>query len=514
MLSIFLTLCVVNASSLNNQRNIRDDSNNMYENSDFIETEQPELSPETKELISLYQRDPTEENYLNLREMVIANYNSVLEKKQNKLAELRNETAGKPGGDAVVDEMYDIVQEMFITYWSRINSNMLRFSDTRLLKWNISDAPNHDYIPVMGAGETIYVKRTPVTTAEYAEFIKATGHPAPSSWTNGNYPSGEEKFPVNYVGYDDAVAYCDWLTEEDGTNVYRMPSESEWELAAGHMPKDAPFNSENISRTPVDAYEGITRGAHGAIDFWGNVWEWTSTVRTSNATSTINGIKGGSYLSDRTDCRTEVRNVGRDVTGAYIDVGFRVIQVLNGEEPEVKVELATLDPPVVTATDCITLSWQKIDGATEYQLFEYDQETKLFTMMNRTSQLSMTIPGLELDSTHLYLVQPISYVEICDNVAPENCISATCSIQNENLPEINTEKSGTSNENVDNSDESNDNSGGENKSDNKAGIIAGVVCAVVACAVIAGLVVYFIRKRKGGFERNQGGQADIQEMTL
>lgn len=40
---------------------------NMYANSDFIETEQPELSDETKKLISLYQKDPTEENYLNLQ---------------------------------------------------------------------------------------------------------------------------------------------------------------------------------------------------------------------------------------------------------------------------------------------------------------------------------------------------------------------------------------------------------------------------------------------------------------
>ena len=38
----------------------------MYENSDFIETEQPELSEESKQLISLYQKNPTEENYQNL----------------------------------------------------------------------------------------------------------------------------------------------------------------------------------------------------------------------------------------------------------------------------------------------------------------------------------------------------------------------------------------------------------------------------------------------------------------
>lgn len=116
------------------------DGMNMFENSDFIEKEQPELNEETKKLISLYQRNPTQENYLNLRDMVMENYNAVLDRKEAKLAELKEETAGKPGGDEKVAEMEEIVQEMYITYWNRINSSMLRFTDTRLLKWSISNA--------------------------------------------------------------------------------------------------------------------------------------------------------------------------------------------------------------------------------------------------------------------------------------------------------------------------------------------------------------------------------------
>lgn len=172
-----------------------------FENSDFIETEQPELSEETKKLISLYQKNPTEENYLNLRDMVIENYNAVLDRKEAKLAELKAETDGKPGGEEKVAEMEEIVQEMYITYWNRINSSMLRFTDTRLLKWKIADAPKYEYIPVMGAGESIYVKRTPVTNKEYAAFVKATGVQAPSNWTNGTYPKGEDNYPVNFVSY-------------------------------------------------------------------------------------------------------------------------------------------------------------------------------------------------------------------------------------------------------------------------------------------------------------------------
>lgn len=105
-----------------------DDNMNMFDHSDFIEKEQPELNEETKQLISLYQRNPSMENYLNLRDMVIENYNAVLDRKEEKLATLKEETNGKPGGEEKVAEMEEIVQEMYITYWNRINSSMLRFT--------------------------------------------------------------------------------------------------------------------------------------------------------------------------------------------------------------------------------------------------------------------------------------------------------------------------------------------------------------------------------------------------
>lgn len=408
-----------------------DDDMNMYQNSDFIEKEQPELDEETKQLISLYQKNPIDENYFNLREKVIEDYNAVVERKETKLNELKTETAGKPGGEEIVAEMEDLVQDIYITYWDRINSSMLRFTDPRLLEWRVAAAPRYEYIPVMGAGENIYVKRTPVTNAEYAEFLNATGYPAPSNWTDGTYPSGEDSYPVNFVSYEDAQVYCNWLTEQDGVNTYRLPNESEWELAAGHMPKDADFNcGVNAGRTPVEEYADVTRGAHGAIDFWGNVWEWTSTVRSESNDATILGVKGGSWESDRTDCRTEYREEGRDASEGYEDVGFRVIQVLNGEEPVQMVELTTLDAPTVSATstsnDSITLSWEPVDGAVEYQIFEYSEETELLSMLNRTADTTIAMENLEPGSTHSYIVQPISYVEIADNVSPEYSVTATC----------------------------------------------------------------------------------------
>ena len=400
-----------------------DDSMNMFENSDFIEKEQPELTEETKQLISLYQRDPSMENYLNLRDIVIENYDAVLVRKEAKLASLKEETAGKPGGADKVAEMEDIVQEMYKTYWNRINSSMLRFTDSRLLKWKVSDAAKYDYIPVMGAGTAVYVKRTQVTNAEYAAFLADTGKAAPQNWMDGNYPAGEENYPVNFVSYEDAAAYCAWLTEKDGTDTYRLPNESEWELAAGHMPKDADFNcGVNDGRTPVDQYADVTRGAHGAIDFWGNVWEWTSTVRSSDNGIDTLGVKGGAWNSARTDCRTEYRKEGRTENIGYEDVGFRVLKILNGEEPEQKVELATLEAPTVSAVlladNTVQLSWQPVADAVEYQIFDYCEETGLVRMLSRTAHTSFTLTSPAAGS-YRYIVQPISYTAICDNVSAE-----------------------------------------------------------------------------------------------
>ncbi len=111
-------------------------------------------------------------------------------------------------------------------------------------------------------------------------------------------------------------------------------------------------------------------------------------------------------------------------------MGFRVIQVLNGEEPEQMIELTTLQAPTVSATssseDSITLSWKPVDGAVEYQIFEYFEETERMSMLNRTADTTITMENLELGSTHSYIVQPISCVEIADNVSPEYSVMATC----------------------------------------------------------------------------------------
>lgn len=75
--------------------------------------------------------------------------------------------------------------------------------------------------------------KRPVTNAEYAEFLRETGRRAPRYWKAGRFPEGKEDHPVLEVSYDDAEAYCAWLSETSSSGLkFRLPTEAEWENAA------------------------------------------------------------------------------------------------------------------------------------------------------------------------------------------------------------------------------------------------------------------------------------------
>jgi formylglycine-generating enzyme required for sulfatase activity len=76
-----------------------------------------------------------------------------------------------------------------------------------------------------------YIGKYPVTNAQYAAFVKATGHEADDQWKKGKFPAGGERHPAIYVSWQDAVAFCRWLSQESGYTV-RLPTEAEWEKAA------------------------------------------------------------------------------------------------------------------------------------------------------------------------------------------------------------------------------------------------------------------------------------------
>ncbi|MBQ6952446.1 MAG: SUMF1/EgtB/PvdO family nonheme iron enzyme [Bacteroidales bacterium] len=271
----------------------------------LVEEERPELDKKTKELLRAYKSNPSDENYQALYDQMGVRYDKVVARKKAKLRELEREAHHQ----SLIDEMQAIVDEMVTNREERLWQRFLSLIDSRK-----DDNPDDEWLVLKGAWqENAYVGYAPVTNEEYKAY-KA----------DFTYPSGQERYPVVNISYDEAVAYCNWLSAKDASHTYRLPSEYEWILAAGHMPKDVKMNANHIEPgiTSVDAYAS-SKGGCGGIDFWGNCWEWTSTLAESGKYI----IKGGAWDSSRDECRSEYSDASRDGSKGYANVGVRVVRV-------------------------------------------------------------------------------------------------------------------------------------------------------------------------------------------
>jgi formylglycine-generating enzyme required for sulfatase activity len=144
---------------------------------------------------------------------------------------------------------------------------------------------------------------TPVTNAQFAKFIAATGYRPRFSenflkhWRNGAPLPGLEDHPVVHVDLQDARAYAKWAGK-------RLPAEEEWQYVAqgpdkrlypwgNEMRSDACNGGEKGGTTPVRAFPG-GRSPFGCYDMCGNTWEWTESERRDERTH-FAILKGGSF---------------------------------------------------------------------------------------------------------------------------------------------------------------------------------------------------------------------------
>jgi len=126
--------------------------------------------------------------------------------------------------------------------------------------------------------------RHPVTNAEYARFLEATGAAAPPTWSDPRF--GDHDQPVVSVSWFDAVAYCEWLAHRSGRPA-RLPTEAEWECAARGGVEGAlyPWGDDSPQSLPgyasrwIDRPEPVGRSTPNAFCLRGmceNVHEWCS----------------------------------------------------------------------------------------------------------------------------------------------------------------------------------------------------------------------------------------------
>lgn len=104
------------------------------------------------------------------------------------------------------------------------------------------------------------IARHPVTRAQYAHFLRATGHPAPPAW-EAQQTGSTNALPVTHVDATDAEAFCTWLADVSGSSV-RLPTELEWQQAA--------FSKQIRAQCPPYSNESDGRA--------GGLWEWVSVV--------------------------------------------------------------------------------------------------------------------------------------------------------------------------------------------------------------------------------------------
>ncbi len=212
----------------------------------------------------------------------------------------------------------------------------------------------------------------PTRVQDFNAFAKATGHKSPA-WRDPGFKQ-EADHPVVNVNWNDAMAFCKWLTEKEQkegllapNQSYRLPTDLEWSGAVG-LPAEPGRNPEARDMDVADVYPWGTdwpppKGAgnytgeetnsdvaiknyddgfpwtspvgsfkpnkFGLYDMGGNVWQWCEDwwnderkARVLRGASWYNGALRLSLLSS---CR--VHNAPDGTTDNY---GFRVVIATRG----------------------------------------------------------------------------------------------------------------------------------------------------------------------------------------
>ena len=193
------------------------------------------------------------------------------------------------------------------------------------------------------------IGRFPVTNREYRAFVEGTQC---AELLFGRDPMFDgENQPVVALGWNDALAYCAWLSERTGEK-FRLPTEAEWERAARGGRESAlypwgdepPWEKHFVGCDPVTggpARVGVNPpNDYGIFDMSENVHEWCADYYDYNYyryspeqnprgpwSGTRRVSRGGSWRHRIKFSRCAARS-SLPPSFKYADYGFRVAQTI------------------------------------------------------------------------------------------------------------------------------------------------------------------------------------------
>jgi len=221
------------------------------------------------------------------------------------------------------------------------------------------------FIPVkIYRGEPILMSIWETRAKDYQEYIDDDRD---REWGRPDFITNDDH-PAVAIGWTDAVAFCEWLTERERkkkviglTDQYRLPTDYEWSCAVGIGKSERPgkshekiedvypwgsewpipMNAGNYMRAnlPPDPKEGgsvdvFVRAApvgsfppneFGFFDLGGNAWEWCQDwIDPDKLARRI--LRGGSWLDNSRDgILSSRRNSYPPLTGKPDSYGFRCV---------------------------------------------------------------------------------------------------------------------------------------------------------------------------------------------
>ena len=210
-----------------------------------------------------------------------------------------------------------------------------------------------------------------VTLGQFREFIETSGYRTDAErdgrggtgfkdganiyaaeflWSNvGMNPAPTDDYPVVNTSWNDARAFCEWLSEKEGVK-YRLPVEAEWEFACRAGCETRFFFGDNDAQLqqfaslwfqPVGSQEA---NAYGLFDVHGNAWEWCVgnsrqysvqpvVYSGSEGDKSVPVLRGGSFGSHSLYLRASRRDPRFSPDARNRTIGFRIVRTFEKYDP-------------------------------------------------------------------------------------------------------------------------------------------------------------------------------------